>query len=464
MERRLAAILATDMVGYSRLMETDEVGTITRQKAHRRALIDPEIARNQGQIIKTTGDGLLAVFHSAEDAVRAAIDIQKGMAQRERARSEDTRITFRIGINVGDVVFDEGDVFGDAVNVASRLESMSEPGGICISDVVYQLVQDGLDARFKNLGSQKVKNITRPVLVWQWTPDTTSEQVDAAEPPRNQRVQFCIAPDGVQLAYARVGAGPALFKAPNWLNHIEYEWRSAVWGPFLARLAKDQELVRFDQRGGGLSDWDVDDISEAAMVNDMTTVVKAAKLDDFVLFGISQGCSFSIRYAVEHPERVRCLVLLGGFARGALKRNSDEQAKLFEASQTMICEGWGSTNPMYRQFFTSGFIPDATQDQKSGFDELQRVSVGPQNLARINRMNALVDVQDLARKLRVPTLVLHSEGDRRVPLEEGRRLAALIPNARFVALEGSNHALVDGTPAFEQFFEEVGAFLDEHNT
>ncbi|MEO0766164.1 MAG: alpha/beta fold hydrolase [Pseudomonadota bacterium] len=464
MERRLAAILATDMVGYSRLMETDEVGTITRQKAHRRALIDPEIARNQGQIIKTTGDGLLAVFHSAEDAVRAAIDIQKGMAQRERARSEDTRITFRIGINVGDVVFDEGDVFGDAVNVASRLESMSEPGGICISDVVYQLVQDGLDARFKNLGSQKVKNITRPVLVWQWTPDTTSEQVDAAEPPRNQRVQFCIAPDGVQLAYARVGAGPALFKAPNWLNHIEYEWRSAVWGPFLARLAKNQELVRFDQRGGGLSDWDVDDISEAAMVNDMTTVVKAAKLDDFVLFGISQGCSFSIRYAVEHPERVRCLVLLGGFARGALKRNSDEQAKLFEASQTMICEGWGSTNPMYRQFFTSGFIPDATQDQKSGFDELQRVSVGPQNLARINRMNALVDVQDLARKLRVPTLVLHSEGDRRVPLEEGRRLAALIPNARFVALEGSNHALVDGTPAFEQFFEEVGAFLDEHNT
>lgn len=222
--------------------------------------------------------------------------------------------------------------------------------------------------------------------------------------------------------------------------------------------------MRFDQRGGGLSDWDVNDISEAAMVNDMTTVVKAAKLDDFVLFGISQGCSFSIRYAVEHPERVRCLVLLGGFARGALKRNSDEQAKLFEASQTMICEGWGSTNPMYRQFFTSGFIPDATQDQKSGFDELQRVSVGPQNLARINRMNALVDVQDLARKLRVPTLVLHSEGDRRVPLEEGRRLAALIPNARFVALEGSNHALVDGTPAFEQFFEEVGAFLDEHNT
>ncbi|WP_223422327.1 alpha/beta fold hydrolase [Tateyamaria pelophila] len=464
MERRLAAILATDMVGYSRLMEADQSGTISRQKAHRRELIDPEIERNRGAIIKTTGDGLLVVFPSATDAVRAAIDIQRGMVRRERESTEETRIRYRVGINVGDVVFDEGDVFGGAVNVASRLESMSEPGGVCVSDVIYHLVEDSLDEPFKNLGSQRVKNITRPVLVWQWTPDTDFGDVDVVETPLNQRVQFCIAPDGVQIAYARVGEGPPLLKAPNWLNHIEYEWRSAVWGPFLAGLAKNHELVRFDQRGGGLSDWEVEDISEAAMVSDMATVVEAAKLEHFALFGVSQGCSFSIRYAVEHPEKVRCLVLLGGFARGALNRSSREQEKLFEASQTMITEGWGSKNPVYRQFFTAGFIPDATSAQKSGFDELQRVSVGPDNLARINRMNALVDTTELARRLRVPTLVLHSEGDRRVPLEEGRRLAALIPDARFVALKGNNHALVEGTPSFDRFFEEVHAFLKEHDS
>lgn len=464
MERRLAVILATDMVGYSRLMEADQLGTITRQKAHRKELIDPEIDRNRGSIIKTTGDGLLVTFPSANDAFRAAIDIQRGMVRRERDSSEETRIRYRIGINVGDVVFDEDDVFGDAVNVASRLESMSEPGGICVSDVIYRLVQDGLDEPFKNLGSQRVRNITRPVLVWQWTPDTEPEDVDFAETPLNQRVQFCIAPDGTQIAYARVGQGPPLLKAPNWLNHIDYEWRSAVWGPFLAGLARKHELIRFDQRGGGLSDWEVDEISEAAMVSDMETVVDAAKLDRFALFGVSQGCSFSISYAIAHPDKVRCLILLGGFARGALKRRSDEQAHLFEASQTMITQGWGSTNPVYRQFFTNGFIPDATSDQKSGFDELQRVSVGPANLARINRMNAMVDVTDLARQIQVPALVLHSEGDRRVPLEEGRRLAALIPGARFVALKGNNHALVEGTPSFDRFFEEVDGFLQEHGS
>lgn len=253
-----------------------------------------------------------------------------------------------------------------------------------------------------------------------------------------------------------------MFKAPNWLNHIEYEWRSPVWGPFLAGLAKNHELVRFDQRGGGLSDWEVEDISVDAMISDMATVADAAKLERFALFGISQGCAFSVRYAVEHPEKVKCLVLLGGFLRGAMKRNSPEHEQLFEASQTMIRQGWGSPNPVYRHFFTAAFIPDANPDQLAGFDELQRVSIAPENAARINEMNSLVDVAELAGKVQVPTLVLHCDGDRRVPLEEGRRIAALIPNARFVALEGNNHALLEGTPAFDAFFKEVDEFLNEH--
>jgi pimeloyl-ACP methyl ester carboxylesterase len=205
---------------------------------------------------------------------------------------------------------------------------------------VHEIVQDRLTETFRDLGSQRVKNISRAIRVWQWTPNAPVEEIEIADAALTQRVQFCVAPDGVQIAYASVGKGFPIFKAPNWLNHIEYEWRSPLWGPAFAALAKNHELVRFDQRGGGLSDWDVADISEDAMVADMATVAEAAGLDSFALLGISQGCAFSIRYAVEHPEQVRCLILNGGFARGRLMRNSTEQTQLFEAARTMIREGW----------------------------------------------------------------------------------------------------------------------------
>lgn len=462
MERRLAAVLAADMAGYSRLMEADEGGIISRQKAHRHELIDPEIERNRGHIVKTTGDGLLVEFTSAQDAVRSAIDIQAEMVQRERDRPEDERIQYRVGINVGDVVFDDGDIFGDGVNVAARLEGLAEPGGVCVSDSVYQTLQDRLTEPFRDLGSQRVKNISRAIRVWQWTPNAPVEEAEMADAAVTQRVQFCVAPDGVQIAYASIGKGFPIFKAPNWLNHIEYEWRSPIWGPAFAALAKNHELVRFDQRGNGLSDWEVEEISEDAMIDDMATVADAADLKSFALLGISQGCAFSIRYAVEHPEQVRCLVLFGGFARGRLMRNSEADVSLYEAARTMIREGWGSPNPMYRQFFTTGLIPDATSEQAASFDELQRISITPENAERIWDMLAQVEVSDLARRITVPTLVLHCEGDRMAPLDEGRRMAALIPGARFVTLEGNNHVVTEGTPAFDGFIREIETFLQEH--
>ncbi|MCZ6863907.1 MAG: alpha/beta fold hydrolase, partial [Alphaproteobacteria bacterium] len=423
--------------------------------------IDPEIERNRGHIVKTTGDGLLVEFASAQDAVRSAIDFQAEMVQRERDRPEDERIQYRVGINVGDVVFDDGDIFGDGVNVASRLESLAEPGGVCVSDSVYQTLQDRLTKPFRDLGSQRVKNISRAIRVWQWTPNAPVEEAEIADAALTQRVQFCTASDGVQIAYASVGTGFPLFKAPNWLNHIEYEWRSPVWGPAFAALAKNHKLVRFDQRGGGLSDWDVDEISENSMVADMATVAEAAGLESFALLGISQGCAFSIRYAVEHPEQVRCLVLFGGFTRGRLMRNSEEALSFYEAAQTMIRAGWGSPNPVYRHFFTSSFIPDATPEQGASFDELQRVSITPENAERIYAMYNGVDVSDLAQRITAPTLVMHCEGDRTCPLDEGRRMAALIPDARFVTLDGNNHVVLEGTPALDRFITEISTFLQE---
>jgi pimeloyl-ACP methyl ester carboxylesterase len=401
-------------------------------------------------------------FSSAYDAVRCAIDIQNRMVEQERERSIDERFQYRVGINVGDVVFDEGDVLGDGVNVASRLESLAAPGGVCVSESVHQMVQDRLDETFHDLGSQRVKNIQRPIKVWQWTPASPARTLHVADAALSQRVEFCTASDGVQLAYASVGEGAPILKAPNWLNHIEYEWRSPVWGPALMQIARHHRLVRFDQRGNGLSDWDVADISEDAMIGDMKTVVAAANLDKFSLFGISQGCAFSIRYAAEHPEKVRCLVLLGGFVHGILRRNSPKQKQLHEAAATMIRQGWGSPNPVYRHFFTEGFMPDATPGQKSNFDELQRIATSPEIAVRIFSMTGRIDVTAFAKAIKVPTLVLHAEGDRDVPTGEGRQMAAAIPGSHFVALPGNNHVLIEGTPAFEMFFREFNAFLSQH--
>ncbi len=167
MERRLAAILVSDMVGYSRLMEFDEAGTFARQKAHRRELIDPTIGGHNGHIIKSTGDGLLVEFPSVSDAVQCAVAIQTAMIDREALEPEVSRIQYRIGINLGDTIFDEGDIFGDGVNIAARLQEIAEPCGICISDVVHQSVSDKLDLSYKDIGTQRVKNIAKPIHVWQ---------------------------------------------------------------------------------------------------------------------------------------------------------------------------------------------------------------------------------------------------------------------------------------------------------
>ena len=462
MERRPAAILVADIAGYCRLVELDEEGVLGRQKRHRRELIDPEIAAGGGRIVKTTGDGVLVEFASPQDAVRSAIGIQTAMAERERPSPPDRRIVYRVGINYGDVVVDEGDLFGDGVNVASRLQTLAEPGGVCLSDTVHQSLAERLRTPFRDLGRQRVRNITRPIRVWQWTREGGADEPELAQAALRQQVRFVTAQDGVQIAWAAIGQGPPVLKAPNWLNHIEYEWRNPVWGPAFVALAQRCQLVRFDQRGNGLSDWEVDEISQDAMIGDMAAVAGAAGLDRFALLGISQGCAFSIRYAVENPERVSCLVLLGGFLRGRLRRPDPEQKKLCEALTLIIRDGWGSPNPVFRHFFTSNFIPDAPPEVAATFDELQRIATSPASALRIWEMNNSLEATELARRLRAPTLVLHCAGDRVAPLEEGRLMAQAIPGARFVELPGNSHALVAGTPAFDQFVEEASTFIAAH--
>ncbi|HET9493381.1 MAG TPA: alpha/beta fold hydrolase [Chloroflexia bacterium] len=282
----------------------------------------------------------------------------------------------------------------------------------------------------------------------------------AHDPKTTQSIRFCTTSDGVRLAYATSGSGPPLVKAANWLSHLEFDWNSPVWRHWLTALSARHTLVRYDQRGCGLSDWDVQDFSLDAWVRDLETVVDALGLERFPLLGLSRGGAVAIAYAVRHPERVSHLVLCGSFLRGRLARNAPEQQPAeAEALLALIRTGWGRDNPAFRQMFTTLFIPDATPEQAQWFNDLQRLSTSPENAARSSEVSYSLDLTEVARAARVPTLVLHAREDAVVPFEEGRQLAALIPGARFVPLESKNHILLEDEHAWERLLAEMYSFL-----
>lgn len=290
----------------------------------------------------------------------------------------------------------------------------------------------------------------------------SSDQGAPGGPPAlalRQEIKFCKATDGTRIAYAAVGDGPTLVKTANWLNHLEHDWESPVWRHILRALAADRRLIRYDQRGNGLSDWKVADFSFEAFLSDLESVVEASGVDKFALLGVSQGVAVSIACAVRYPERVTHLVLYGGFARGWCKRGLPDMDRQMQALETLMHQGWGRKNPAFRQFFTTVFMPDATAEHMHSFNELQRKSTSADNAVNILRAINAYDVDHLLPLVKVPTLVLHCRGDSAQPFEEGRRIAAGIPGARFVALDGRSHLILENDPAWARFIDEVRAFL-----
>jgi class 3 adenylate cyclase/pimeloyl-ACP methyl ester carboxylesterase len=462
-ERRLAAILAADVAGYSRLMGTDEEGTLAQLKAHRKTLIDPKIAEYRGRIVKTTGDGLLVEFASVLDAVRCAVEVQRTMADNNAGVPRDKRIELRIGINVGDIVSDGGDIFGDGVNLAARLESIADRGGICVSRQVMDQIEGKLDLSYRELGRQNLKNIAKPIEVYAVELDPAGSRASKVLAASNlqQQICYCKSTDGVRLAYATVGSGPPLVRSAHWLSHLQYDWELPIRRPLLLGLAKDHTLIRYDPRGSGLSDWDVGEISFDAWVSDMEAVVNTIGLVRFPLLAFSQGCAVSVAFAVRHPERVSHLVLYGGFAVGQNKQPNCTAVdrERFATMKTLMRLGWGTDDPTFRQVFTSWQLPAATRDQADAYNELQRLSASPECAVRYWETAVNIDVRDLLAKVKVPTLVFHVQEDRSVPIALGREIAAGIPGARFVALPGRNHMLLEQDPGMAPFFEELRSFL-----
>ncbi len=289
-------------------------------------------------------------------------------------------------------------------------------------------------------------------------PQTGASALSTAK--ARQEIRYCTTTDGVRLAYATTGNGPPLVKASNWLTHLDFEWGSPIWRHWYTALSLHHRLVRYDERGNGMSQRDVPDVSFDTWVRDLETVVDAAGLDRFPLLGISRGGPIAIAYAVKHPERVTQLVLYGAFAAGLKHVGTPQELEARRALASLLRLGWGLNNPAFCRTFTCRFIPEATPEHEHWFDELQRVSTSPENAARLMERDDDIDVRPLLSHVKTPTLVIHCDRDRAVAPEKGRLLAAEIPGARYVSLPSANHLMLEQEPAWSLFLEELGLFLN----
>lgn len=434
LEKALAAILSADVAGYSWLTGADEVGTLARLRT---TGASSWIARSRCAAA-TSQVSILAEFGSVVDALACAIGNQRSMLERNSQLPPDRCIEFHIGTN---------HIFGDGVNVAARLESMTDRGGICISRQVLDQVEGKLDVTYCEPGRQNLKNIAKPVEVYAIRLDAAASVGSRflASANLKQEIRYCKAPDGVRPAYATVGNGHPMLKSAHWLGHLEYDWEL----PASRQLSGDHTLIRYDARSNGLSDWDVHEISLDAWVSDMETVADAAGLNRFPLFGFSQSCPRAMTYAVRHLEPVSHLILYGGFATGANKRSTltATDRERIAAMTTLLKQGWRADNSAFRQIFTSLLMSTANNDQADACNELQRLSA-----------SALHAMDDLT-VLELLSQVMHVSDDPLVPSKLGRELAAGIPGTRFVALPGKNHGPPEQTPSVPRLFEEPKDFL-----
>jgi pimeloyl-ACP methyl ester carboxylesterase len=503
----LAAIMFTDIAGYTAMMGHDEAKAL-RILERNRDLLNSALQKFDGRMLKEMGDGSLSSFQSVVDAVNCAVEIQNAL-------KDDAELKLRIALHIGDVVFTENDVFGDGVNVASRIHTLAEPGGICISERVYDDIRNKPDIHATFLGERDLKNVDRPIRVYVLSgygvplPDSVSAVSPPAPstPRRNawqrrlavaaaivlvaaagsyglyavyrdrivtalaiyvprllpsgvdQKIGFATTSDGVRIAYATSGAGPPVVQVLGWVTHLERGLFSpAYFGDYIKRLSAHHFLVRYDGRGFGLSDRGVRDYSLDARVRDLEAVVDALHLDRFALYAISAGGPTAIAYTVRHPERVTRIGFYGSFARIVA---SAEERQQWEAMRTLVSTGWGSDNTAYRQLFTSLFMPDGNEVDMRVFNEMQRISANAGDAASFIAEMIDIDATGLAPNIRVPALVIHRRGDLIVPFEQGRELASLIPGAQLQLLEGRNHAMLRGEPEVEQLTQALEQFLVE---
>jgi DNA-binding winged helix-turn-helix (wHTH) protein/pimeloyl-ACP methyl ester carboxylesterase len=274
-----------------------------------------------------------------------------------------------------------------------------------------------------------------------------------------QDIRFFDAKDGARIAYSIAGEGPVILKAANWLNHLEFELKSPIWQHWLPILTRHNTLIRYDERGNGLSSWNVQDFSFEAWLRDFEQLTQEVKVDRFTLLGISQGAAVAVWYAAKYPEKVERLVLCGSYARGWMRRPIPGEVERRNALMTLVRLGWGKDNPAFRQLFTTIYMPDGGPEHQQWWNELQRVSTSPENAVQLFEAAGHIDVVDLLPNVKCPTLVFHSSGDDAVPVGEGRLVAARISRAEFIELPSRNHIVIHKEAAWPIFVRGLSRFM-----
>lgn len=293
-------------------------------------------------------------------------------------------------------------------------------------------------------------------------PDAPPVTLPPTDTARTQRIQFTTTPDDVRIAYATVGQGPPIVRAAHWITHLDYDWQSPVWRHWLEGLSLHHTLVRYDERGCGLSDHDPAEMSLDAFVTDLETVVDAIGLERFPLLGLSQGGAVAVAYAARHPERVSKLILVGAYVAGRRARaRTDDERRAAELQIEMVRLGWGTEDPSLRMAFPPSLMPDAPPELWSQFAALMRRTTSATSAARLIETSSGFDVSHEATQLSCPTLILHARDEIRVPVDQARHLAALIPGSRLVLLDSRNHLMRPDEPAWSVFLAELERFLDE---
>ena len=468
-ERKLLAILFTDVVGYTALTERDEARAVRVRDRHRE-LVRTLVAQFDGEVVDTTGDESLSVYPSALMAVDCAIALQAALR-------DDPNLRVRVGIHVGDVLRRGNEVIGEGVNVAARIRPLAQPGGICVSDAVWKQVHNRPHLFAHSLGAQTMKNVSerfevfaldaageKQAVAWHrrravrvalgllvaialgtalYLPSRAAVlSTIALQLPKligtqvQQQVAFATTSDGVRIAYATTGHGSPVVFVLGWATHLTEGIGSPLydaWG--IVRAFSGSHLyVRYDGRGFGLSERNVSDFSLDARLRDLEAVADAAGLERFAIVAVSAGGPTGVAYTARHPERVSRLVLastLAGPSEGD-REYVDRLARMFE----MFRVDWNS--PLVRSMAVEWLNPQADEVARRVLSEFLRRSGDGPNVGAFLSEELRIDTSELASQIRVPTLVIHGRDDTTVPLDFGRRLASLVPGARFEIVAGSH--------------------------